>query len=68
MPNIWQKICYLLPVSLATDLPFRIYTGNISISRGVVFIGIQFIWILVLVVVGNLLLNRILKKVIIQGG
>ena len=31
MPSIWQKICYLLPVSLATDLPFRIYTGNIDL-------------------------------------
>ena len=68
MPNIWQKICYLLPVSLATDLPFRIYTGNISISSGALFIGMQFIWILVLLAIGNLLLNRILKKVIIQGG
>lgn len=68
MPIIWQKICYLLPVSLATDLPFRIYTGNINLIVGVKYIGIQLIWICILVVLGNFLLNRILKKVVIQGG
>lgn len=68
MPSIWQKICYLLPVSLATDLPFRIYTGNIDLLEGVRYIGVQFIWIFVLVGLGNLFLNKILKKVVIQGG
>ena len=68
MPSIWQKICYLLPVSLATDLPFRIYTGNIDLLEGVRYIGVQFIWIFVLVGLGNLFLNKILKKVLIQGG
>lgn len=68
MPGVWQKICYLLPVSLATDLPFRIYTGNISIQNGISFISLQLIWIVVLVAIGNLLLNRNLNKVTIQGG
>ena len=68
MPNIWQKICYVLPISLATDLPFRIYTGNITILDGLKLMSFQIIWIGVLVVAGNLLLNRILKKVVIQGG
>ena len=68
MPNILQKICYVLPISLATDLPFRIYTGNITILDGLKLMSFQIIWIGVLVVAGNLLLNRILKKVVIQGG
>ena len=63
MPSIWQKICYLLPVSLATDLPFRIYTGNIDLLEGVRYIGVQFIWIFVLVGLGNLFLNKILKSI-----
>lgn len=68
MPSVWQKMCYLLPVSLATDLPFRIYTGSINLLEGLKYIGIQFIWIGVLVILGNIFLNRILKKVVIQGG
>lgn len=68
MPRIWQKICYLLPFSLAIDLPFRIYSGNINVLEGVKFVGIQFVWVAILIIMGNLLLNRILKKVVIQGG
>lgn len=30
MPLFWQRVCYIVPFGLATDLPFRIYTGNIS--------------------------------------
>lgn len=68
MPNIWQKICYLLPISLATDLPFRIYTGNIDVLDGLKLMSFQLVWIVVLIILGNILLNRILKKVVIQGG
>lgn len=68
MPSVWQKICYLLPVSLATDLPFRIYTGNIDLLNGLKYIGVQVIWICILVGLGNLFLNRVLKKTVIQGG
>jgi ABC-2 type transport system permease protein len=68
MPAIWQKICYILPVGLAGDLPFRLYTGNISVQNGIVFIGMQIIWIVVLILLGNLILNNRLKKVVIQGG
>lgn len=68
MPDIWQKICYLLPVSLVTDLPFRIYTGNINLLEGLKYTGFQFIWIGILIGLGNILLNKIMKKVVIQGG
>ena len=68
MPSIWQKICYLLPISLATDLPFRIYTGNINVLDGLRLMSFQVVWIVVLIILGNILLNKILKKVVIQGG
>ena len=68
MPEIWQKICYLLPFSLAIDLPFRIYSGNIGLIEGLKFVSIQFIWIAILIIIGNVLLDRILKKVVIQRG
>lgn len=68
MPNFWQKVCYLLPVSLATDLPFRLYTGNIDIIHGFLYISLQFIWIILLIIIGNLLLSKFLKRAVIQGG
>ena len=68
MPKAWQTICYLFPISLATDLPFRIYTGNINILEGIRFMGVQFAWLCILITLGNILLKKILKNVVIQGG
>ncbi len=68
MPISWQKVCYFLPASLVADLPSRIYTGNIVISDGLKYLGVQIIWLFILIVCGNFLLNTALKKVVIQGG
>ena len=68
MPVFWQKVCYIVPLGLATDLPFRIYTGNINVNSGLSLIGLQCIWLIVLTFIGHFLLNRVLKKVVIQGG
>lgn len=68
MPEIWQKICYVLPIGLAIDLPFRLYSGNIGINSGIRYIGLQIIWFIVLIIIGNILLKRELKKTVIQGG
>lgn len=68
MPKFWQKICYILPIGIAADLPFRIYTGNISVYAGLHFIFIQVLWLFTLIILGNFVLNRLLKKVVIQGG
>lgn len=68
MPNIIQKISYLLPFRLIGDLPFRIYSGNINIENAFINIGFQFIWIILLVIIGSLIMKMSLKKVSIQGG
>ena len=68
MPDFWQNLCYLLPVSLATDLPFRIYSGSIDINSGIFYIIMQIIWIAILAIGGNIIVNKRLKKVVIQGG
>lgn len=68
MPTFWQKLCYMLPISLACDLPFRIYSGNISISGACPYIIMQILWIIGLTVVGVFVTNRRLKKIVIQGG
>lgn len=68
LPNIIQKITYYLPFRYISDLPFRIYSGNISISSGTSSIIIQIIWILLLIIIGNMIVKKSLKKVFIQGG
>lgn len=68
MPEFLQKICYLLPFRLSFDLPFRIYTGNISINEGIISVLIQLFWLAIIVFVGSRLINRLAKKLVIHGG
>lgn len=68
MPKFWQSFCYMLPFSLAADLPFRIYTGSIAINNAIIYIMMQILWLLFLTTTGTIIINNRLKKVVIQGG
>ena len=68
MPDFWQSLCYMLPFSLAADLPFRIYSGSIGVGDAGIFIIMQMVWLAVLTISGTIITNRRLKKVVIQGG
>lgn len=68
MPEAIKKLTYLLPFRYTSDLPFRLYAGNIGIREGVISIGIQLLWIAILVTLGRLWMKKALRKVIIQGG
>ncbi|MDO4962709.1 MAG: ABC-2 family transporter protein [bacterium] len=67
-PKYLQHISNILPFRYITDFPFRFYVGNIPLNEGIISIGIQIIWIFVLIKVGRLLLKKALKKVVVQGG
>lgn len=67
-PNYLQKITNILPFRYVSDFPFRLYVGNISMNEGFIGIIIQIIWIIILIVIGNLLMKKALKKAVIQGG
>lgn len=68
MPEGLKRLTYLLPFRYASDLPFRIYAGNIGIKEGLISIGIQLLWILVLIALGKLWMRKALRRIIIQGG
>jgi ABC-2 type transport system permease protein len=68
MPHWLQKIAYILPFRLASDLPFRIYSGNIPVNEGLTSVFIQLIWLAALVFTGSVLLGKALKRVVVQGG
>lgn len=68
MPKIIQSIGTYLPFRLISDLPFRIYSGNFSTSYAINAIVLQLIWILILVIIGQIIMKIALKKVCIQGG
>lgn len=67
-PKFLQVISRVLPFQYISDLPFRLYVGNISVQDGVFGICIQAIWIVIFILLGNILMKRSLKRVVVQGG
>jgi ABC-2 type transport system permease protein len=68
MPDTLKRLVYILPFRYTSDLPFRIYAGNIEIKEALLSIGVQLLWISVLTVFGKLWMSKSLKRVIVQGG
>jgi ABC-2 type transport system permease protein len=68
MPSWLQRIAYFLPFRLAADLPFRVYSGNIPTNDAILGILIQIIWLAALVFLGKIALNKVLIRVVVQGG
>ncbi len=68
MPQSLQNVINYLPFRFISDLPFRIYIGNIGITEGLIFLGIGIAWLIVLIIIGKLLIKSALKNTVIQGG
>lgn len=68
LPDIIQQISIYLPFRLIGDLSFRVYSGNIDINQALLNIILQIIWIVILVILGQYIMKKALKKVCIQGG
>lgn len=67
-PDFMQKFLLLQPFAGYLDIPARFYLGVLNLQDGLWAIGMQVFWITVFILAGRLLMNRQLKKVIVQGG
>ncbi len=67
-PRFLQIISSFLPFQYISDLPFRLYVGDISLQYGVFGMCIQFIWIILFILLGNILMKINIKRVVVQGG
>jgi ABC-2 type transport system permease protein len=63
-----KTVVYILPFRYTSDLPFRIYAGNIGINEALPGVLIQVAWISAVVLTGKLWMSKALKKVVVQGG
>ena len=68
MPDVVQKIMNFFPFRYISDLPFRIYLGDISGTDMWFQIGIQIIWCALFIMLGKIMLKAKLKKFVVQGG
>ena len=68
MPTWAQPVVNFLPFRAIMDTPFRLYTGNIPLSRLPATLLHQVAWMLVLIWLGRLLLRHATRRLIVQGG
>ena len=68
LPDAWQRVIALLPLSQILDTPIRLYTGEYALAALPQTLAIQLIWIALLVLAGRLLWRHALGRVIVQGG
>ncbi len=65
----WLKICAsLLPFIGIVHIPLSIYLGHTTGVRAAKSIAIQFVWVLVLWILGHLLWKSASRKITISGG
>lgn len=67
-PDKLEKVISLLPFASMQNVPFRIYSGNISGSELHVSVLLQVFWSVVLILLGKHMMNDAVKKVRVQGG
>jgi ABC-2 type transport system permease protein len=68
MPEWLQRVLDFLPYRYISDLPFRLYGGNIAGSEALFQVGLQMAWIAALYGLGIIAFKRIMGRVVIQGG
>lgn len=68
MPKIVQDVLNFFPFRYVSDLPYRIYIGDIYGIEALIQIGVQIAWTIALIVVGKLIMKSKIKKLVVQGG
>ena len=68
LPVSIQKVLNFFPFRYISDLPYRVYIGNLTIKESLIQTAIQAAWLVVLVVVCRIILTRKSRKMIVQGG
>ncbi len=68
LPKSVQKVFYFFPFRYVSDLPYRLYVGNISGLEGLKQIAIQLVWFVLILTIGKLILRKKVNALAVQGG
>ncbi|MFZ2538922.1 MAG: ABC transporter permease, partial [Oscillospiraceae bacterium] len=68
LPDNVRRILELTPFASMQNLPFRIYSGNIAGSDVLFGIILQVFWLVTLLIVGKIWMEKALKRIVVQGG
>lgn len=67
-PQPWRGIIELLPFASMQNTPFLIYSGELAGNAAMRAMGLQIIWIAVLVALGQAICMLAQRHVTVQGG
>ncbi|RDY30746.1 ABC transporter permease [Lachnotalea glycerini] len=68
LPDKIRAVVELLPFAAMQNVPFRIYSQDISGSDIYQAMLLQVIWLIILVTVGKIIMNKALGSLTVQGG
>jgi ABC-2 type transport system permease protein len=63
-----QTFLYLQPFGGFADIPVQLYIGSMAPAAALPAIGLQFIWSVIFIAAGRLIMNLKMKSMIVQGG
>ncbi len=66
-PDWMHRALFIQPFAGLIDIPFRIYSGNLAGRAAWAGIGLQVFWTIVLVRAGQSVLERVMRRVEMQG-
>ena len=67
-PDFMQAFLRMQPFAGYLDTPVRFYAGSVDIQTGLISMAFQFMWIIVFVISGKMIMKHKIKNVVIQGG
>ncbi|MDA8457209.1 ABC-2 family transporter protein [Acidovorax sp. GBBC 3334] len=68
LPDAWQLALLLQPLAGVVDIPARIYFGRMAGLDALAGLGLQCLWLLLLVALGRACMGRTLRRLEVQGG
>lgn len=67
-PPTIGAVASLLPFAAIQNVPFRIYSGDLTGDKLITSLSLQVFWVISLILCGKLLEKRVINHVVIQGG
>lgn len=67
-PKKWRLLAELSPFAAVQNLPLRLYSGNLAGDEALFYLGMQVFWLVALVLLGRILLRRMRRRLVVQGG
>jgi ABC-2 type transport system permease protein len=68
LPDALQPWLLASPFAALADIPYRIYCGGLTLQSASVPLAVGFVWSILLVLLGRLLVTRAQSRIVVQGG